>query len=297
MTATRPPLAVDEHTARILSYTASYARSHASAYTRRTRSGYFYLRRFDLVDRELASLAPGRKILDIGSGAGHASTMAARSAHSYTGVDLSPEMVAAARAAQFNPAATFTVGAVEDLPFPTDSFDVVLALGVLEYVHPDRLDRALQEIGRVLRPNGVFIVSLLNRSSPAWVTRELRRRASVVRSRLLRRHRPEPFPERLFTRGEVAELMTKHAWRQVVVTGFSMIAVSEAVYAAHPERWARHAERWEDRGAGLLGRLAMGHLLVAAAPGDGGPRLPRQQRRHPVRDRRHRIAEHRPAGG
>lgn len=265
----------DPHTARILSYTASYARSHASAYTIETRSGYFYLRRFDLVDQELARLRLGQKVLDIGSGAGHAAKLAAKYGHSYTGIDLSPEMVAEARAAQFNSAATFTVGDVEVMPFPDDGFDVALALGVLEYVHPDRLDRAMQEIRRVLRSNGILIMSLLNRTGPAWVIRGMRHRAAVARSRLLRSEQPEPFPERMFTRGDVAGLMARHDWQQVRITGFSMVAVSETAYAAHPDRWARRAERWEDRGTGPLGRLAMGHLIVATAPDDVQPRSPR----------------------
>jgi SAM-dependent methyltransferase len=50
------------------------------------------------------------------------------------------------------------------LPFEDELFDVVLCLGVLEYV-PD-LDRAFDEVVRVLRPNGMFVFSMLHKWSP-----------------------------------------------------------------------------------------------------------------------------------
>jgi ubiquinone/menaquinone biosynthesis C-methylase UbiE len=58
---------------------------------------------------------------------------------------------------------TRVVGSVESIPFADESFDVVLALGVLEYVDAER---ALSEIRRVLRPDGRLLVSMLNPMSP-----------------------------------------------------------------------------------------------------------------------------------
>ena len=56
-----------------------------------------------------------------------------------------------------------TVGELEALPFLDASFDVVLALGVLEYADASS---AVREISRVVRPGGIVIASMLNPTSP-----------------------------------------------------------------------------------------------------------------------------------
>lgn len=52
----------------------------------------------------------------------------------------------------------------EDMPFPSDQFDVVIVNEVLEHV-PDQ-DRALREISRVLKPGGKFLLFCPNRVYP-----------------------------------------------------------------------------------------------------------------------------------
>jgi len=54
--------------------------------------------------------------------------------------------------------------AAERLPFPPDSFDLILSHEVLEHVTDDR--RALEEIARVLRPRGRAVVFVPNRGYP-----------------------------------------------------------------------------------------------------------------------------------
>jgi ubiquinone/menaquinone biosynthesis C-methylase UbiE len=71
------------------------------------------------------------------------------------GIDLSPEMLAVAKAGQAEagfPHVEFREAAVEVLPFADRSFDVALSNGVLNLV-PDK-PAALREIFRVLRPGG-----------------------------------------------------------------------------------------------------------------------------------------------
>jgi len=70
-----------------------------------------------------------------------------------TGVDLSPEMVRYAKI--HHPDVEFHVGDAESIPFDNDSFDVVLCSGMLH--HLPRLDVALTEIGRVLKPGGLLV--------------------------------------------------------------------------------------------------------------------------------------------
>lgn len=67
--------------------------------------------------------------------------------------DFSPGMVDAARAV-LGDRAEYAVADVQDLPFPSESFDAVIANHMLFHVE-DR-PRALGELARVLRPGGAF---------------------------------------------------------------------------------------------------------------------------------------------
>lgn len=67
--------------------------------------------------------------------------------------DFSPGMVDAARAA-IGDRAEYAVADVQDLPFPDESFDAVIANHMLFHV-PDR-PRGIAELARVLRPGGAF---------------------------------------------------------------------------------------------------------------------------------------------
>jgi SAM-dependent methyltransferase len=106
----------------------------------------------------LGRLEPGEVVLDVGSGAGTDSLVAAQMVGSegrVTGVDMTPEMLAKAKAAAVEMKATnveFVEGEAETLPFEGESFDVVISNGVIDLT-PDK-DAVFSEIHRVLRPGG-----------------------------------------------------------------------------------------------------------------------------------------------
>ena len=84
--------------------------------------------------------------------------------------DLSPGMVAEAEAAlkESGPAFIFQTANIQSLPFTDDSFDVIVANHMLYHV-PD-LDQALQEVRRVLRPNGRFYAATNGREHMQEIT-------------------------------------------------------------------------------------------------------------------------------
>jgi arsenite methyltransferase len=106
----------------------------------------------------LGRLEQGERVLDLGSGAGTDSLIAAQMVGpegSVTGIDMTTEMLEKARAAAAELGAdnvTFVEGEVERLPFADGSFDVVISNGVIDLV-PDK-DAVFSEIHRVLRPGG-----------------------------------------------------------------------------------------------------------------------------------------------
>jgi SAM-dependent methyltransferase len=106
----------------------------------------------------LGTLERGEVVLDLGSGAGTDSLVAAQMVGPQgrvTGLDMTPEMLAKAQAAAAEMEAAnveFVEGEVEVLPFGEESFDVVISNGVIDLV-PDK-DAVFSEINRVLRPGG-----------------------------------------------------------------------------------------------------------------------------------------------
>ncbi|MDP8960140.1 MAG: methyltransferase domain-containing protein [Actinomycetota bacterium] len=110
---------------------------------------------------QVAALQPGDQVLDVGCGTGIVARLATASLGSsgrVVGVDVSPDMLAVARAYSGSLPVEWEEGDAHDLPFSDASFDVVLCQQVLQFL-PDRL-RALQEMRRVLRPEGRAVVSV-----------------------------------------------------------------------------------------------------------------------------------------
>jgi arsenite methyltransferase len=110
------------------------------------------------VDFDRLGLRPGERVLDLGCGAGTDSLVAAQMVGGegrVTGIDMTPEMLAKARAAAAELSAAnvdFVEGEIEALPFPDEAFDVVISNGVVDLV-PDK-DAVFDEIYRVLAPGG-----------------------------------------------------------------------------------------------------------------------------------------------
>jgi SAM-dependent methyltransferase len=107
---------------------------------------------------KLGRLEPGERVLDLGSGAGTDALIAAQMVGPHgrvIGVDMTPEMLAKARAAAAEMGAThveFVEAEAERLPFPDESFDVVVSNGVVDLI-PDK-DAVFAELHRALARGG-----------------------------------------------------------------------------------------------------------------------------------------------
>jgi len=115
----------------------------------------------------LAGLRPGETVLDLGSGAGLDVFLAAQrvgATGKAIGVDMTPEMLAKARANAVTfrertglDNVAFLEGQIEAIPLPDASVDVVLSNCVLN-LSPDQA-QVWKEIARVLRPGGRVSIS------------------------------------------------------------------------------------------------------------------------------------------
>jgi ubiquinone/menaquinone biosynthesis C-methylase UbiE len=112
---------------------------------------------------EIAAVTPGMKVLDVGCGRGeilrHCADLGADAFgidYAVVAVQMSKEIVAGTSGA---PGKTGVAQSdAKKLPFPSASFDRVLMFDVVEHLYPWELAVALQEVYRVLKPHGRFIV-------------------------------------------------------------------------------------------------------------------------------------------
>jgi SAM-dependent methyltransferase len=155
---------------------------------------------------------PGSAVLDVGCGAGSNVLFLARHGFEAHGVDLSPGAVRAARARahEANAPVDVRVGDVLALDFPDGRFEGLVDNGCFHTVPIRRRRDYAREVGRVLRPEGGFVLS--------WVAREhtgghgpphrlaLQEVAEALESRFLF-VRTEFRPA-----GEVREIAVYHAW-------------------------------------------------------------------------------------
>lgn len=106
-------------------------------------------------------LLPGQRVLDLGCGTGYtACRLVKQSGAQVVALDIRPRLLAlAARRVQkegVGASVTLAAGDAHTLPFPSDTFDVVLTESVLIFCEPARV---AAEMYRVLKPGGQVAVN------------------------------------------------------------------------------------------------------------------------------------------
>ncbi|CAM3298606.1 class I SAM-dependent methyltransferase [Occultella aeris] len=114
-------------------------------------------------------------VLEVGCGRGGGASFIARyrDPRSTTGLDFSRRAIALCRRDRVGPGLTFVQGDALDLPFPDNSFDVVVNV---ESSHCyDSMERFLAQVHRVLRPGGhLLFADLRSADGMATLGRQLR---------------------------------------------------------------------------------------------------------------------------
>lgn len=130
--------------------------------------------RSQVLDPALANILPTLKektVLDVGCGEGRLCRQLSEQGAITTGIDPAPEFIAHAQSK--HPSGTYLEAVAESLPFPDNSFDLVISYLTLIDIPDDRA--AANEMVRVLKPGGqIFIVTISNMGSctPGWVKDE-----------------------------------------------------------------------------------------------------------------------------
>ena len=162
-------MSLDTNEYRVAAHFDAIPETYADTYSQEcSPTAFFFKRREAIVTAFLHTLAGGR-ILDVGCGPGVYGEICTGQGFGYHGLDISEGMIKEAQK-RFGdlPGVKFTVGGMQKLPFPSNTFDGLLCLGAFEYVPESQQDRCLRELIRVVKPNGVLLFSLLNKNSPYW---------------------------------------------------------------------------------------------------------------------------------
>ena len=108
-------------------------------------------------------LVAGKSVLDVACGEGYGSAMMSRRANSVSGVDISADAIAHARSTYANRAnLQFFEASCVKLPFAAAEFDRVVSFETIEHIAEQA--EFLDEIKRVLKPDGVLILSCPNKA-------------------------------------------------------------------------------------------------------------------------------------
>ena len=166
----------------------------------------------------------GRKVLELGCGAGFDAYEFCRNGADYVGIDITPENIGRTRTHLgfygYDPA--IQQADAEHLPFADAQFEVVFSNGVLHHT-PD-MPQSFREAFRVLKPGGEFWVILYHKHSIFhWLTLGLdqyilrghfRKMTFAQQKGLIEYTTSDELPlVNVYSRGEVRQILTQAGFR------------------------------------------------------------------------------------
>ena len=151
--------AVDHHHAEADRFVQRYEEMAKSRFANSFAYGRAKIDR--LLDGCFKELRPGARVLDVGCGTGEYVRRATELGLSACGVEPAEAMRKVA--IEKNPNSMIAEGVATALPFPSNSFDLVICIEVLRYLVRADNRLALREMHRVLKPGGALFLTSVNK--------------------------------------------------------------------------------------------------------------------------------------
>lgn len=147
--------------------------------------------------RLAADLGAGKEVLEVACGSGMGLGYLARRASRVVGGDFDPSLVKVAQA-QYGERLPVQQMDAQQLPFPDNSFDLVMLLEAIYYL--PEAEAFVREARRVLRAGGTLYLCSANREWPEF--------------------NPSPFSVRYYSLKELGELLSRAGFVPELLTGF-----------------------------------------------------------------------------
>jgi ubiquinone/menaquinone biosynthesis C-methylase UbiE len=228
----------------------SYYDEFSERYEAKRHHGYHVL--IDELESGLVlPLAHGARVLEAGCGTGLILQRVAPEAAHAVGLDISPGMLAHARARGLH----VVQGSVTDLPFPDESFDVAYSFKVL--AHVERIERAMAELARVVRPGGHVLAEFYNPWSLRGLVKQLKPATKISHATT---------DEAVYTRYDTLSDVRRYLPPALQITDVRGIRVVTPFSQVHDLPLVGRAFGWAEtiaRDAPLLRRLG-GFMVVIA---------------------------------
>lgn len=216
----------------------------------------------EYVDR--LGLPEGSAALDLGCGAGLVCADLLGRGYRVFGLDVAQNMIDLAQKhcaeAGYTSGIVLQVGDAEALEFEDDTFDLIIAMGLVEYITWDRW--ALQEMHRVLKPGGHLIVTAPNRvriSELVHPLRWLRRGIRSLQKKIFRKTAPSTSSNKK-KHSSSSKTFERHLYRPVKFDrmlarlGYEILASDSHGFGPFP--MLRRSNQWTLRVNDLLQNIA-----------------------------------------
>lgn len=108
-------------------------------------------------------LTDGKYVLDIACGEGYGTKLLANTARYVTGIDIDEKTIIQAQKKYSTSNIQFKVGDITNIPEKDKTFELIVCFETIEHI--DNYEKALMELKRVLKHNGILLISTPNKKT------------------------------------------------------------------------------------------------------------------------------------